>query len=184
MKNGVCSVCGNKDSAAVSAPANIVVTASPSSPWHPEVASCPACQAARTKVARFCSLCRFDFQTMAQSKVMAQQAPLPSTPLVAPPVVTPAPVQALRQATVLLQATVEADESLYTVKEPDITFPDPAPQPITVPIEGEVVMLVRVSRKNLVQPQIQAQYCTGVSRQHCQLILAQDGHVQAASGRR
>lgn len=163
-----CSVCGTKINAAPlsapsSAPARVLLNGSAVST---EV--CPDCGLARNAGARFCEVCRYDFDVQASAQ--------PSVPApVAPPVVTtPAPT-VTPSALQSWQVTVAVDPSLYV--DPDPAQPCPTGEPERVfPLDLTENLIGRRSDRRDIHPEVPLTD-TGVSHRHAKLLKQADGSL-------
>ncbi len=171
-----CSVCGTKINAAPlsapsSAPARVSLNGSAVS-----TQVCPDCGLARNAGARFCEVCRYDFEahTSAQPSAPAPvDPPVVTTPAPPMPVVTPsAPLPSALQA---WQAIVAVDPSLYV--DPDPAQPCPTNEPERVfPLDLTENLIGRRSDRRDIHPEIPLTD-TGVSHRHAKLLKQADGSL-------
>lgn len=161
-----CSVCGTKINAAplvagASAPARVSLNGSAVSA---EV--CPDCGLARNAGARFCEVCRYDFEAHASA--------LPSAPAPAAAVITPAaPVPPISLHS--WQAIVAVDPSLYA--DPDPAQPCPTGEPERVfPLDLTENLIGRRSDRRDIHPEVPLTD-TGVSHRHAKLLRQADGSL-------
>ena len=177
-----CSVCGTKINAAplsasAPGPARAILNGATST----EV--CPDCGLARNAGARFCEVCRYDFEAHASAQPSAPLAtPVLAAPALSPPIaaslppaaVTPAP---LPVASVLSswQAIVAVDPSLYA--DPDPAKPCPVGEPERVfPLDLNENLIGRRSDRRDIHPEVPLTD-TGVSHRHAKLLKQADGSL-------
>lgn len=166
-----CSVCGTKINAAPlsagpSAPARISLNGSGGS-----TEACPDCGLARNAGARFCEVCRYDFEAHA-SALPASPAPFAAPAPVVPPVPAPAiaPV-GLRSWQVL----VAVDPSLYA--DPDPAQPCPVGEPDRLfPLDLNENLIGRRSDRRDIHPEVPLSD-TGVSHRHAKILKQADGSL-------
>ncbi len=127
---------------------------------------CPDCGTVRVGTARFCEVCRHDFQTGTAA---------PTAPVDPPILPSPAPPE-LRAAEILapsLEVVAVADASLYVDPDPAIPFPDGEPER-TFPLDLAENLIGRRSDKQDIHPEIPLAD-TGVSHRHAKLLREPDG---------
>lgn len=167
-----CSVCGTKINAAPlsapsSAPARVSLNGSAVST---EV--CPDCGLARHAGARFCEVCRYDFEAHASA---LPSAPAPAAAVIMPvPPASPAPT-ATPSILQSWQAVVAVDPSLYA--DPDPAQPCPVGEPERVfPLDLTENLIGRRSDRRDIHPEVPLTD-TGVSHRHAKLLKQADGSL-------
>ena len=168
-----CSVCGTKINAAplvagASAPARVLLNGSAVST---EV--CPDCGLARNAGARFCEVCRYDFEAHTSAQ---PSAPVPAAAVITPaPPVMPAPTAAPPSVLQSWQAVVTVDPSLYV--DPDPAQPCPVGEPERVfPLDLTENLIGRRSDRRDIHPEVPLTD-TGVSHRHAKLLKQADGSL-------
>ena len=167
-----CSVCGTKINAAplvagASAPARVLLNGSAVST---EV--CPDCGLARNSGARFCEVCRYDFEAHA-SALPSAPAPMPADPI-APAMPAPSPAIA-PNVLQSWQVTVAVDPSLYA--DPDPAQPCPTNEPERIfPLDLTENLIGRRSDRRDIHPEVPLTD-TGVSHRHAKLLRQADGSL-------
>lgn len=157
---------------------------------------CPDCGTLRAdRTARFCEICRYNFETRESWSAASVAAPFPtnaaptdapasSTPaVVAPPtaaVNAAVPTDAIAMPSLPAEAAllrweviVRVDPSLYTDPEPNIPCPLNEPER-TFPLDFAENLLGRRSDRQDIHPEI-ALSDPGVSRRHAKLLRQADG---------
>lgn len=128
---------------------------------------CPDCGTPRSGGARFCEVCRFDFQTGAGFK--AATAPVaPANPPIIPAPDTPLPVK--------LSVVVITDPTLVTEPDPDNPCPVDAPERV-FPLDLAENLLGRRSVSKDSHPEIPVND-PGVSRRHLKFLRQPDGNFE------
>ena len=176
-----CSVCGAKIAGSTLAPADggAGVPPAPNNGGAGVGAGevCPDCGTVRVGTARFCEVCRHDFQT----GTAAAPAPAPTDPPaqarrdLTPPAPAPPPIPTppLLGAGGPLEVVAVADASLYVDPDPAIPFPDGEPAR-TFPLDLAENLIGRRSDKRDIHPEIPLTD-TGVSHRHAKLLREPDG---------
>lgn len=163
-----CSECG----ARIGAPGIAAQLASaPSAPvaTAPVVdGACPDCGTPRSGGARFCEVCRYDFQTGAGFKAAAAAAAVPVNPPIIPAPDAPMPVK--------LSVVVITDPTLVTEPDPDSPCPVDAPERV-FPLDLAENLLGRRSVSKDSHPEIPVND-PGVSRRHLKFLRQPDGSFQ------
>ena len=167
-----CSVCGTKINAApvsssASAPSRLnlnTVGQDGASGVSTEV--CPDCGLARHPGAKFCEVCRYDFDAHTSANPVA-----PPVITAAPPIVTAPAPEALRR----WQATAVVDPSLYT--EPDPAVPCPVGEPDRLfPLDLAESLIGRRSDRRDIHPEVPLADM-GVSHRHAKITKLTDGSL-------
>lgn len=191
-----CSVCGAKivgTPSAISSPSAPVTAPAPASVSGAE--TCPDCGLPRRPGARFCEVCRYNFETRtsgtiggitptaAASTGAALQAPDPPTAPAAPPIVNQnadasppvsLPVQDAGSApqSFIWEALVQVDPSLYT--DPDPSAPCPIGDPDrTFPLDLPESLIGRRSDRLDIHPELPLTD-PGVSHRHAKIYRLPD----------
>jgi hypothetical protein len=199
--DGVCKGCGVKMTDAEASASAASPAATPTAPasadtgtgndLHAEVQDCPGCTAPRKQPpARFCHACGWDFRDMKPGRAKIRNAPAPAAAPVpavggdslAPGTTPGAPTApAIEEPATAMRAVVSVDgahlewcKKHYDGLE-DLVLPNPLPSAELFSLSGKVVVIGRLSNKNRVQPAIQCNDDTGVSKHHCKLVLQADG---------
>ncbi len=167
-----CSVCGTKINAAplvagASAPARVLLNGSA---VNTEV--CPDCGLARNAGARFCEVCRYDFEAHT-SALPSAPAPMPADPIApATPAPSPSAAPSVLQS---WQAIVAVDPSLYI--DPDPAQPCPVGEPERVfPLDLTENLIGRRSDRRDIHPEVPLTD-TGISHRHAKLLKQADGSL-------
>ena len=176
-----CSVCGTKIDAAplaASLPAPARINLNAISQNGNGVAStdvCPDCGLARHPGARFCEVCRYDFEAHLSA---APAAPMP-TPALDPapdplPSIAPDPTP-LPGAFRRWEAIAVVDPSLY--EEPDPAVPCPTGEPErTFPLDLAESLIGRRSDRRDIHPEVPLSD-VGVSHRHAKITRQPDGSL-------
>ena len=176
-----CSVCGTKIdaapiSAAPSAPARLNLNAlSQNADGAAGADVCPDCGVARHPGARFCEVCRYDFEAHTSA---APVAPAPDALPIAmpdpPPTAVPDPMP-LPGAFRRWEAVAVVDPSLYV--EPDPAVPCPAGEPErTFPLDLAESLIGRRSDRRDIHPEVPLTD-SGVSHRHAKITRQPDGSL-------
>jgi hypothetical protein len=143
-----CDECGAPIEATASAPA--LVESLDDSTTVTVVDRCPSCGWIRMPGDRFCEQCRLDFSSVTVSPEVTRR----------------------------WTATIEADRAFYERLAPDeYTFPAGVPARVVV-LEGDEILVGRLSREQQVEPEIDLSGPGGdpaVSRRHARLTREDDG---------
>jgi len=131
------------------------------------VVCCPDCGIPRFGGARFCEVCRYDFQTGSGSKTATAPA------AVMPPPIIPAPDAPMAAK---LSVVIIADPTLVTEPDPDNPFPVGAPERV-FPLDMAENLLGRRSVSKDSHPEIPVND-PGVSRRHLKFLRQPDGSFQ------
>ena len=169
-----CSVCGTKiDAAPISAspPARLNLNAAaPSGAGTASADACPDCGLARHPGARFCEVCRYDFEAHTSAATVAP-APAPIDPL---PLAVPDPAPqpgAFRR----WEAVAVVDPSLYA--EPDPAVPCPVGDPARIfPLDLAASLIGRRSDRRDIHPEVPLTD-GGVSHRHAKITRQPDGSL-------
>lgn len=175
-----CSVCGTKIdavpiSASPPAPARINLNAvAQNGPGAVSTDVCPDCGLARHPGARFCEVCRYDFE--------AHMSAAPAAPAFAPAPVTPDPLPAAAPDPAPLpgafrrwEAVAVVDSSLY--EEPDPAVPCPVGEPDrTFPLDLAESLIGRRSDRRDIHPEVPLTD-SGVSHRHAKITRQPDGSL-------
>jgi hypothetical protein len=189
-----CSECGAKLQGAKSA----ITAATAIAPEELAAAAggepCPVCATPRVVGARFCEVCRYDFQAVAASEVAAParspeppaaEPPAAGPPAAGPPAAEPAQQQAppvVPGAPNLLPSepvpqhwdvVITVDPSLYRNPDPAQPCPVQAPER-TFPLDMDENLVGRRSEKKDIHPEIMIAD-PGISRRHLSLRRREDG---------
>lgn len=192
-----CSVCGAKivgtPSAISSASAPVTAPAQASASG---AETCPDCGLARRPGARFCEVCRYNFDTRTSGAIggitptaaaptgAVLQAPDPPTTPAAPPIVstvadaapsigTPVQVDGSAPLSMIWEALVQVDPSLYT--DPDPSAPCPVGDPErTFPLDLPESLIGRRSDRLDIHPELPLTD-PGVSHRHAKIYRLPDG---------
>lgn len=162
-----CSVCGTKIGAAP-------LIAPPPLPPAAGAEVCPDCGLTRNSGARFCEVCRYDFEAhTSASPASAAPAPMPAPdpPASAPvsvPIAIPAPMSVRAW-----EAIVTVDPSLYTDPDPDKPCPVGEPER-TFPLDLPENLIGRRSDRRDIHPEVPLSD-TGVSHRHAKILRRSDG---------
>jgi hypothetical protein len=132
---------------------------------------CPDCGIPRFGKARFCEVCRYDFQSGSGSKTSAA-APAATVAAVNPPII-PAPDTPLA---VKLSVVVITDPTLVTEPDPDNPCPVGAPERV-FPLDLAENLLGRRSVSKDSHPEIPVND-PSVSRRHLKFLRQPDGSFQ------
>ncbi len=175
-----CSVCGAPMAGAASAPAP--TGASPAPALEPGVEACPACGTARSDpTARFCEVCRYDFQSRepgpppvaaALGDPPTRAAAVPTPPAPAPPASRPAdPTGPSGRAE--WEVVIVVDPSLDSEPEPG---PPPPPDigERLFPIDLAEMLVGRRDDRQSIRPEIPV-LDPGVSRRHARFLRLPGG---------
>jgi FHA domain-containing protein len=165
-----CSECGTKLAGAPSAispstaiPAETLAAAAGGAP-------CPVCSTPRVVGARFCEVCRYDFETAAAPATGTPVAATPALPAgdvaphpspVAPSAPTALPAEPVPQR---WDAVIAVDPSLYKIPDPAQPCPVQAPERI-FPLDMEENLVGRRSDRKDIHPEIMI-LDPGISRRH------------------
>ncbi len=164
-----CSECG----ARIGAPGIAVQTmnsAAPVSAISVVDGACPDCGTARTSGARFCEVCRHDFQTGIAAAISAspQSAPANNPAMV--------PVDAPASLPVKLSVVIITDPALVIEPDPDNPCPVGAPERV-FPLDMAENLLGRRSVSKDSHPEIPVND-PSVSRRHLKFLRQADGSFQ------
>ena len=159
-----CSVCGTKIDAAplsaVPAPARLNLN-TPGA--NSAAADCPDCGLARHPGARFCEVCRYDFEAHTSANPAAP-APMPA--------LDPAPLPGAGRR---WEAVAVVDPSLY--EEPDPAVPCPAGEPARIfPLDLAESLIGRRSDRRDIHPEVPLSD-VGVSHRHAKITRQPDGSL-------
>jgi FHA domain len=158
-----CSECGTKMTGAPSAiPAAATPAAAPAAGE-----ACPVCATPRLAAARFCEVCRYDFEgTTAPAVKAPAPAALPNqAPATAPPASEPVHQR--------WETIIAVDPSLY--REPDPALPCPTGQPERIfPLDMDDNLVGRRDDHRAIRPEIMI-VDPGVSHRHLSLRRRADG---------
>ena len=189
-----CSICGTKISAAPLVAPSLPLPSAAGSPGVSSAVSgevCPDCGLARNAGARFCEVCRYDFEAHTSGLPSPSNAPLVQAPTAAAPAVTapaaldpvlapdmpdtvPAPVPSPESFRVW-QAIAAVDPSLYV--EPDPAKPCPVGEPErTFPLDLAESLIGRRSDRLDIHPEVPLTD-TGVSHRHAKILRQPDGSL-------
>ncbi len=181
-----CSVCGAK---MAGAPSSITAPSTPAqSPTPPEAVigtstgqTCPDCGTPRHPGARFCEICRYNYDTGTAGGVAAvtSVAPVPAAAPAAPaPVVAavqPASPVAESVTAARWEAVISVDASLYV--DPDPAVPCPTSDPDRVfPLDLAESLIGRRSDRLDIHPEIPLTD-PGISHRHAKLYRQTDGSL-------
>jgi hypothetical protein len=167
-----CSECGTRIGAPgiaaqlASAPATSPVSA----PAATTDGACPDCATPRSGGARFCEVCRYDFQTGSGFKATAASAAV--APIINPPII-PAPDAPMATK---LSVVVITDPTLVTEPDPDNPCPVGAPERV-FPLDLAENLLGRRSVSKDSHPEIPVND-PGVSRRHLKFLRQADDSFQ------
>lgn len=188
-----CSSCGAKMGGApsglsavqTSAPSNTRVSASPDGVGN----LCPDCGTPRREGAKFCEVCRYNFETGASgvgAVIVPAPAPDPVVPAAqfVPTVAAPAPVPAAADTGLTsvppdpaLPASWEivahVDPTLYVDRDPSVPCPLDEPDRV-FPLDFAENLIGRRSDKKDIHPEIPLAD-PGVSHRHAKLLRSPDG---------
>ena len=190
-----CSVCGTKIGAApLLAPSPPPASGAAGAGTNGTGEVCPDCGLARNAGAKFCEVCRYDFEahtSAAPSTPALPPAPLPGAtaivPVIAPdPTIAPDPATVTDPAPTLVpdpapapgafrawQAVVAVDPSLYF--EPDPLKPCPVGEPErTFPLDLAENLIGRRSDRLDIHPEVPLSD-TGVSHRHAKILRQPEG---------
>ena len=162
-----CSECGARMGAAaklVTAPAS-----APASTSAGEPARCPDCGTPRASGARFCEVCRYNFETRSPWTASGAAAAKAAAPVpVAPP-----PAPAAVQTAHAWRVAVVVDPALYV--EPDPAMPCPTNEPERIfPLDLAENLIGRPSAKKGIKPEVPVRD-EGVSHRHAKLVRGEHG---------
>jgi hypothetical protein len=190
IEDGFCDVCGKPplDAAPALAQTALAQTAAP--PTAAPAASgdaCPSCSTPRVAGARFCEVCRYDFETRAAGPADAAEpappAPTPTpaastpTPLAATPVAaTPAPATAVEPKFLRWSIEIAVDPSLYVDILPGVSPPSGEPLR-TFPLDLPEMLVGRRSDGKGIHPEFMLND-PGTSRRHAKLTRRPDGSYE------
>ena len=189
-----CSVCGAKISGSAGAilqtPITDTVLSSIAGANGGE--TCPDCGTPRRSAAKFCEVCRYNFETHTAGAVAPPPATAPP-PDPVPPVETPLPPDPILPRTAApavssgpvpvpdagslttWEVSVVVDPTLYT--EPDPAVPCPVNEPeLVFPLDFAENLLGRRSDRKDIHPEIPLED-PGVSRRHAKLLKQPDGSL-------
>jgi hypothetical protein len=176
-----CSECGAKLGGAASA----ITSATAIAPEELAVAAgaepCPVCGTRRVVGARFCEVCRYDFETAAAPSAAfapppapkistPSEAALPSKPRTASPAPTLPPSEPVAQHWDII---VAVDPALNTNPDPAQPCPQNAPER-TFPLDLDENLIGRRSDRKDIHPEIMVAD-PGISRRHLSLRRRDDG---------
>ena len=175
-----CSECGAKLGGAASAITSTTAIAPEELAAATGAEPCPVCGTRRVVGARFCEVCRYDFEiATAPSAASAPPAPmmptpseaaLPSKPPTAPPAPTLPPSEPVAQHWDII---VAVDPALNTNPDPAQPCPQNAPER-TFPLDLDEVLIGRRSDRKDIYPEIMVAD-PGISRRHLSLRRRDDG---------
>ena len=190
-----CSDCGTPMKMATHKPgthsAPVVPTSSSSTGVGGGSDRCPDCGCVQPSGARFCEVCRFDFQTQSSYSGVSAPAPHPgvmphapqATPA-APTIATAVPMQAVVEPTLTipqrsaiaprLLLRIVVDATLNTEPDPALPCPEKAPQRI-FHLDLQENTLGRQFEGKGLHPEIVVPD-TGISRRHLKFVRDDDGH--------
>ena len=180
-----CSVCGAKMAGAASglsapsAPAaqTVVPAQAPLGTGTPQ--TCPDCGTPRHPGARFCEICRYNYDTLSPGGVAAVTTVPPAPPTVPAPVVESVPPPAVAVvppiSTARWEAVVSVDASLYTDPDPAIPCPTSEPERL-FPLDLAESLIGRRSDRQDIHPEIPLTD-PGVSHRHAKLYRQADGSL-------
>jgi hypothetical protein len=170
-----CSVCG----VAMAPSASLAPTTSPSAA---SATICPDCGTRRSDPdARYCEVCRHDFETGAAGSVAAAPAPAVGPGLTTPPPpAAPAPVASLAAPVVEVsartwEAIVVVDPSLDVDPDPQLPCPTDEPER-SFPIDLPQLLIGRRDDRRDIRPEIPVRD-PAVSHRHAHLLRSADGSV-------
>jgi hypothetical protein len=186
-----CSVCGAQILSSPAAPAAPPAGSSPAAktaviaPGTGASSACPACGETREDPdARFCEVCRYDFQEKKPGPppVARAAAPKPApAPAPAPPSVskpTPIPFPAVVATPAPAggwDLEIVVDPALDT--DPDPESPCPTDRPaITQPVDKPDMLVGRHDETRAIHPEISL-HDPGASRRHAKFVLEPDGGI-------
>ncbi len=173
-----CSVCGTKiDAAPISAAPPAPVRLNLNTPSRNGAAAadlCPDCGLARHPGARFCEVCRYDFEAHTSAAPAAPPA-LDPAPALPDPVPDAAPDPMLLPAIRRWEAVAVVDPSLYA--EPDPAVPCPAGEPARIfPLDLAESLIGRRSARRDIHPEVPLSD-VGVSHRHAKITRQPDGSL-------
>jgi hypothetical protein len=170
-----CDVCGRPIDSAAAAPAPISAsTASPASTAtsQPGRQPCPNCGMDNSVDALFCENCGYDFTTGTPPRPPIASAPMngPSADqsLASQPVAPTFGNGSQAPETFDWVAEVWIDPAWYEAQQ----SPDPMPSPglpVVIPLRSKSILVGRISRSRNINPQIDCEPDSGVSRRQSQL---------------
>lgn len=178
-----CSVCGAKIAANVSNLQTVTPDAPAAVPSSAEI--CPDCGTPRRSGAKFCEVCRYNFDTHAPGAGVPPPVTAPPNPVptvTAPPAIptpTPAVPSVVAAAATALDGTakwevvVRVDPSLYLEPDPAMPCPTDAPERV-FPLDFAENLLGRRSDQKDIHPEVPLED-PGVSRRHAKLFRQPDG---------
>jgi FHA domain len=176
-----CSECGAKLAGAASA-------ITPATAIPPEVLTaaaggepCPVCATRRVAGARFCEVCRYDFQTATAPSAASAPAPTPKTPAKSPadiqsepPAPTAPPGQAWSEPVPQhWDVIVAVDPAVNKNPDPTQLCPQNAPER-TFPLDLDENLVGRRSDRKDIHPEIMIAD-PGISRRHLSIRRRDDG---------
>ena len=179
-----CSECGSKISGAPSAATPTPASSREAQATNSAGDACPVCATPRVAAARFCEVCRFDFENAAPSAVAAPvgEAPAGAVPTPAaresdqatvPAQSAQAPPPASEPVPQRWDAVIVVDPSLYT--EPDPAQPCPVGQPERIfPLYMDDNLVGRRDDRREIRPEIIV-VDPGVSHRHLSFRRRNDG---------
>ncbi len=129
---------------------------------------CPDCGLARHAGAKFCEVCRYNFETHASATRPAPDA-ASAPPLSAPLPIPPAPAG----TEVSWEAVVAVDPSLYADPDPQVPCPVNEPER-TFPLDLAENLIGRRSDRRDIHPEVPL-LDSGVSHRHAKILRQQDG---------
>ena len=189
-----CSICGAKisGSAGASLQSPVPEALPTRMPTTAGGETCPDCGTPRRSAAKFCEVCRYNFETHTVGASTPPPAAAPPPPDPVPPVIirptldpalsAVAPVVSAAPApatdaigTAKWEVAVNVDATLYT--EPDPAVPCPVNEPeLLFPLDFAENLLGRRSDRKDIHPEIPLED-PGVSRRHAKLLRQPDGSL-------
>ena len=187
-----CSLCGAK----IAGGSAVLQSSAPDAvltmvPGGQGAETCPDCGTPRRSTAKFCEVCRYNFETHTAGSgapppvsapppdpvlavLPAALAPVPAMPPVAPVLAAASPVPDAATLT-KWEVSVMVDPALYT--EPDPAVPCPVNEPERIfPVDFAENLLGRRSDHKDIHPEIPLED-PGVSRRHAKLLRQPDGSL-------
>jgi hypothetical protein len=167
-----CSVCGapilsGSAGAATGTPIPVPRSAMIKDPPAGGLATCPSCGEPREDPdARFCEVCRYDFQEKRPGPPPVARAPAPV--LVPVPVPAPPPARSW-------ELVIAVDPTLDTDPDPDHPCPAGAPD-ILLAVDKPDMLVGRHDETRAIHPEVSL-HDPGASRRHAKFVLDPDGGI-------
>ena len=194
-----CSVCGAKiQGGSVLNTASFGGASSSAAPSNALSENCPDCGTPRNNNARFCEVCRFNFDTgtsgvappvvvamppapepIPAPALVAEPMPAPPAPVAPPPPVAlnapipPAPAVAADGSLIHWEVSAVVDSSLYAEPDPNIPLPVGEPERV-FPLDFAEMLIGRRSDRKDIHPEIPLAD-PGISHRHAKLQRQPDG---------